>query len=417
MSFVCSAVAGARPLLGAIAALTLFLSAGAAVAADRQAAIVIDAGTRQVLYADDADALRYPASLTKIMTLFVTFDALDRGRLRPGQKLYVSQHAASQAPSSLGLRPGQTIALDDAIMGVVTKSANDAAVVLAEAIAGSESAFADQMTRRARQLGMASTTFRNASGLPNPDQRTTARDMATLAVAMLQHHAGHYRVFSTREFVFQGRVYGNHNKLLGNYEGTDGIKTGFINASGFNRVASVRRGERRLVGVVFGGNTGRERDAEMMRLLDAGFSGQLRGREELRTAAVAPPVAVEPASPTRARAARTVSQVADALNPIGTANAATTQRFEQGSGDYRTGWSVQVGAFSRPAAAELEAVRVIDRMPTAFSNTQATPMAVEDTKRKLHRARIGNLSEAEARDACRKLSRSKMTCLVVPPQG
>lgn len=241
---------------------------------NRTASILVDAASGAILHQANADALRYPASLTKIMTLYMVFDALDDGLLRLDQRIKTSPLAARQQPSKLGLAAGETIRVEDAILGLVTKSANDASVVLAEAVAGSEAEFALRMTAKARALGMTRTTFRNASGLPDRLQQTTARDMATLALAMLRDHKRRYGYFSRSEFTYDGAVHANHNRLLNAYEGMDGIKTGFINASGFNLVASATRDGRRLVGVVFGGNTAALRDREMVRLMDAGFNGR-----------------------------------------------------------------------------------------------------------------------------------------------
>jgi len=241
------------------------------IAEERYASLVVDAETGRVLAATNADHTLHPASLTKIMTLYMTFDALKRGALDLKQHLPVSAHAASMTPTELGLRAGDRITTEQAILGLVTKSANDAAAVLAEAIGGTEPEFSRRMTERAFDLGMNQSNFANASGLPNPLQVSSARDMALLALAMLRDHPAEYRYFSTLSFAYKGRVYPNHNRLLAAYKGTDGIKTGYVNASGYNLVASVQRDGRRLIGVVFGGSSGRARDAHMVSLLDDGF--------------------------------------------------------------------------------------------------------------------------------------------------
>ncbi len=229
--------------------------------------IVVDANSGKVLQAKEADAIRHPASLTKIMTLYLLFERIEAGKLKLESALEVSEHASEQAPTKLGLRPGQTIRVEDAIKGLVTKSANDAAVVVAEAIAGSEEAFAKQMTRKARALGMSKTVYRNASGLPDDEQVTTARDQATLGRAIQDRFPRQYRYFATTSFNFRGRVIRNHNQLLGRVDGVDGIKTGYTRASGFNLVSSVRRGNRHIVSVVLGGRSGRTRDAMMRDLI------------------------------------------------------------------------------------------------------------------------------------------------------
>jgi D-alanyl-D-alanine carboxypeptidase len=232
------------------------------------AAIVVDVNSGEVLHASNADSIRHPASLTKIMTLYLLFEQIEAGRLKLDSDLKVSAHAASQAPSKLGLRPGQTVEVEDAIKALVTKSANDVAVVVAEAIAGDEEDFAKLMTRKARALGMARTVYANASGLPNPDQVTTARDQATLGRAIQDRFPRLYRYFSTHTFHYHGRGMRNHNRLLGRVAGVDGIKTGYIRASGFNLVASMRRNDRHVVAVVMGGASGRARDARMHQLLE-----------------------------------------------------------------------------------------------------------------------------------------------------
>jgi D-alanyl-D-alanine carboxypeptidase len=229
--------------------------------------IIVDGNSGATLSANNPDASRHPASLTKIMTLYLLFERLDAGKMKLDTEMEVSAHASEQAPTKLGLRPGQTIRVEDAIKGLVTRSANDAAVVIAEAIAGDEGDFAKQMTRKARALGMTRTVYRNASGLPDDNQVTTARDQSTLGRAIQDRFPRYYRYFSTVAFNYRGHSIRNHNRLLGNVEGVDGIKTGYTRASGFNLVTSMRRGNRHLVGVVLGGRSGGSRDAAMRSLL------------------------------------------------------------------------------------------------------------------------------------------------------
>ncbi|MBI5318252.1 serine hydrolase [Bradyrhizobium sp.] len=231
------------------------------------ASIIVDGNSGAVLQSTNPDASRRPASLTKIMTLYLLFERLEAGKMTLDTQLPVSEHASEQAPTKLGLKPGQTLKVEDAIKGLVTRSANDAAVVVAEAIGGDESEFARMMTRKARALGMSKTVYRNASGLPNDEQITTARDQATLGRAIQDRFPRYYRYFATSTFVYRGNSIRNHNRLLGNVEGVDGIKTGYTRASGFNLVSSMRRGNRHLVGVVLGGRSGSSRDATMRSLL------------------------------------------------------------------------------------------------------------------------------------------------------
>ncbi|WP_213742107.1 D-alanyl-D-alanine carboxypeptidase [Bradyrhizobium sp. dw_411] len=229
--------------------------------------IIVDGNSGATLTSNNPDGSRHPASLTKIMTLYLLFERLDSGKMKLDTEMDVSEHASEQAPTKLGLRPGQTIRVEDAIKGLVTRSANDAAVVIAEAIAGDEDDFAKLMTRKARALGMSRTTYRNASGLPDDDQVTTARDQSTLGRAIQDRFPRYYRYFSTTAFNYHGHSIANHNHLLGTVEGVDGIKTGYTRASGFNLVTSMRRGNRHLVGVVMGGRSGGSRDAIMRGLL------------------------------------------------------------------------------------------------------------------------------------------------------
>ena len=231
------------------------------------ASIIVDGNSGATLTANNADALRHPASLTKIMTLYMLFEKLEQGKFKLDSEMEVSAHASSQSPTKLGLRPSSTLEVEDAIKALVTRSANDAAVVIAEAIAGDEDDFAKLMTRKARALGMTRTVYRNASGLPDEEQVTTARDQSILGRAIQDRFPKYYRYFSTNVFVYRGRPIRNHNRLLGSVEGIDGIKTGYTRASGFNLVSSIRRGNRHLVGVVLGGRSGGSRDAIMRNLL------------------------------------------------------------------------------------------------------------------------------------------------------
>src|SRR3954454_12802909 len=229
--------------------------------------IVVDGNSGATLTATNPDAVRHPASLTKIMTLYLLCERLESGKMKLDTEMPVSEHASEQSPTKLGLRPGQSIRVEDAIKGLVTRSANDAAVVIAEAIGGDEDDFAKLMTRKARALGMSRTVYVNASGLPADEQITTARDQATLGRAIQDRFPRYYRYFSTTAFVYHGHSIRNHNKLLGSVEGVDGIKTGYTRASGFNLVTSMRRGNRHLIGVVMGGRSGGSRDAAMRNLL------------------------------------------------------------------------------------------------------------------------------------------------------
>lgn len=233
--------------------------------------LVIDTTNGRALQARHPDVRRYPASLTKMMTLYLLFEALDRRKIKLNSLMRASRHAAAQPPTSLGLNPGDTIRVDDAIRALVTKSANDVAALVGEALAGTESRFASRMTSKARTLGMRNTVFANASGLPHPSHRTTARDMAILAKALLRDFPHRYHYFSTRRFSYRGSVHANHNRLLGHYRGLDGMKTGFTRDSGYNLVASARRNGHRLIGVALGCHSAQGRNDLIARALDAGF--------------------------------------------------------------------------------------------------------------------------------------------------
>ena len=233
----------------------------------KHAAMILDANTGAVLHSDNADELRYPASLTKMMTLYLAFETLKSGRMSMSDRVKISQEAASQAPSKLDLEPGESLSVSEAIRALVTKSANDVAVALAEKVGGSQKNFVRLMNARARDLGMTKTHFENASGLPNDDQVTTARDMVTLGLHLQDDFPEYYPLFATGSFSFGRKTYRNHNTMLRTFQGIDGIKTGYTRASGFNLVSSVRRGERHVVGAVFGGSSAAARNGEMRNLL------------------------------------------------------------------------------------------------------------------------------------------------------
>ena len=269
----CSALTMFAVLGTAAAAPTAALAQGGAslFQHEKYAAVVVDANSGEVLYARRADEPRYPASITKIMTLYLTFEALATGRLSPGDKLTISAHATRQAPSRLGLRVGEQITVDAAIRAITVLSANDIAVAMAERIGGTEPHFADLMTLRARELGMDHTHFANANGLPNPRQITTARDIAILSRAVMRDYPQYYSYFGVKEFQYQGRDITNHNHLLGRVEGVDGLKTGYTGAAGFNLAASAKRNGKRLIAVVLGGSSTAARDENVEDLINGGF--------------------------------------------------------------------------------------------------------------------------------------------------
>ncbi len=417
----------ARRAALACLALALFAAAlfGAAPAQARYAALVMDADTGRVLYARNADTRRYPASLTKIMTLYMVFDALERGKWTMRTRLKVSRRAARQPPTRLGLRPGSAISVRDAILALVTRSANDVAAVVAENMAGTEARFAARMTKRARSLGMSRTVFRNASGLPNRKQKSTARDMARLAVAIRRDFPQYYKFFRVKSFRYGKRVYRNHNKLLRRYAGTDGIKTGYTRASGFNLVAAANRRGHRLIGVVFGGKTGPRRDRHMMKLLDRGFArmGRIARHRapplpEPRpgTTWAAPPamaaVALPVVSPrhgaARHAAAARRAAAAPALPAAAPARVAPPLPPSER-------WGIQVGVYSgaAPARAAIAIARAYLRGDLAGAR-DAVGRALRHGGT-IHRARVMGLTEAEARAACAALTARRLPCSPVPP--
>lgn len=363
-------------------------------ASAKYASMVIDADTGQVLHSVNADTRNYPASLTKIMTLYMVFDALEAGTLTMDTQLSVSSYAAGQEPSKLGLTRGQTISVEDAVLALVTKSANDVAVVIAEGLGGTEAEFAKMMTQRARELGMSRTTFRNASGLPNRRQLSTARDMALLGIRIREDHSEYYEYFATTHFRYSGRTYKNHNTLLSSYEGTDGIKTGYTRASGFNLVASVERDGYRLIGVVFGGDSGAERDRHMKTLLDKGFEKLFENRQpSADLVALALPEEEVPA-------------MEEAL-PQGDAAADVDLSEIQA-----TKWSIQVGAFSNPTSARTVAQQAVTRLGSLGDDM----VVVIDEAGRLHRSRVAGFDRQGAYDACRALKTQDMDCIVFAPR-
>jgi D-alanyl-D-alanine carboxypeptidase len=295
------------------------------------AAMVVDAKTGRTLHAQNEDALRHPASVTKVMTLYLLFEQLERGKISLSTPLRVSANAARQAPSKLGLDPGETIEVEDAIKALVTKSANDIAVVVAENLGGSEEAFAEQMTRKARALGMGRTVYRNASGLPDPEQVTTARDLTILARAIQDRFPKYYRFFQTRVFNYAGSAYRNHNKLLGRVEGVDGIKTGFTRASGFNLMTNARTNDRHIVAVVLGGRSGASRDQAMASLVRSTLPRAYAGARQAPVVAEAadrprPAVVAEASKPHGADINIETTAATPSRPSIGTGDTSTTRR-------------------------------------------------------------------------------------------
>jgi D-alanyl-D-alanine carboxypeptidase len=401
----------------------------------RDAYLILDASSGRELSSDNPDELRHPASLTKLMTIYLTFSALDSGRLSLGDGLPVSVNALNAPPTKMGLPPGGTVSVRDATMALVTRSANDAAVVLAEALGGDEASFAQMMTGKARQLGMSQTVFRNASGLPNREQVTTARDMARLAYALMRDFPHYYPVFSVQSWPYRGRSLENHNRMLGSYDGADGLKTGYTNASGFNLVMSAMRDNRRLIGVVMGGDSAGQRDRMMAILMDQGFAtaatmrlspwtnirkppsarytaasfdpGLVLPESAPRLAATAQPLAGFAAAPPAAPAPQAEQRVAALAVPP------SAQGGVAPSGGPAIGtWVIQVGSFNDGQAAQLALERAASAL-VDLSSAAATVDEVQMANKTFHRARLTNLSQAQAMDGCQRLEKRKIYCSAI----
>lgn len=392
--------------------LTLILALLAAPQAQaRYASIVIDSDTGEVLHETNADTRNHPASLTKMMTLYLTFEALENGDFFLKKELSVSRRAAGMPASKLGLTRRDKITVEQAILALVTKSANDVAVVLAEALADKETKFAKVMTKKARSLGMKRTNFRNASGLPNRGQLSTARDMAILAQALLRNFPQYYDYFSTKQFDYKGQVYRNHNRLLKQYKGADGIKTGYIRASGFNLVASATRNGQRLIAVVFGGKSPKSRDRQVAKLLNSGFT-RLAANDP---AGIENIPGVPPRKPVFALAATTDNGESEDTTMMEMA-AAEIIPSEIGSAEDTTpdeNWGVQVGAYYRYNPAQRAANKAAKQFPELLGQSRVMITHIKGRRGRIYRARLIGLSELSARKACVRLASAKVDCLVV----
>lgn len=394
-----------------LAMLWSLFPANPVLASSRSASIVIDADSGAVLHESHADASRYPASLTKMMTLYLLFEAIEQHKMTLDSRMPVSVHAASMPPTNIGLRAGDSISVREAIPALIVRSANDVAAVVAEALGASEPNFGRMMTEKAHKLGMHSTTFRNASGLPDSEQKTTARDMVTLSARLIKDFPKYYHYFSTQSFNYKGTTYKSHNRMVRNTPGVDGLKTGFIRASGFNVATSAKRGNRRVVAVVMGGNTAAARDQQMAQLLDRSFnqgvtslasntvnsrtiSAGLPAERKEKAGAQAPHAKSAPASEVRQSAGK--PSVSPQSQP---------QKVAMPMDD---SWAVQIGSYQESNRAHAQAQVAARWIPGEVVITE-----VEISNRKLYRARLVGLQESQARTACQNLVRHGMGCLVV----
>lgn len=371
----------------------------------KYASFIINENTKRIYHNANADTRNYPASLTKIMTLYLVFDALKSKKISMSSKFKVSKRATRQPPSKLNLSTGSNITVKNAILALVTKSANDVATVIAENLGKSERNFARLMTRKAKKLGMTRTTFRNASGLPNRGQLSTARDMATLGIAIRKNHPKFFKLFKTKSFIYKGVKYTNHNNLLGSYSGTDGIKTGYTNASGFNLVASVERNGQRIIGVVFGGKKARSRDKHMVTLLNKYFKTSL-SKPLVR---IAKPSELPKTRPKIVVAEKNIKNFKippEIINNII-------------PNDIEEDWFIQIGAFKNRLNAHKAARNARNIVPEQLGNLPAslskiTKSSTNNNLQYLWRVRFVELAENQARSVCAELWTSGLSCIPLP---
>ena len=371
----------------------------------KYASFIINENTKRIYHNANADTRNYPASLTKIMTLYLVFDALKSKKISMSSKFKVSKRATRQPPSKLNLSSGSNITVKNAILALVTKSANDVATVIAENLGKSERNFARLMTRKAKKLGMTRTTFRNASGLPNRGQLSTARDMATLGIAIRKNHPNFFKLFKTKSFIYKGIKYTNHNNLLGSYSGTDGIKTGYTNASGFNLVASVERNGQRIIGVVFGGKKARSRDKHMVTLLNKYFKTSL-SKPLVR---IAKPSELPKIRPKIVMAEKNIKNFK--IPPKITNNIIPNNVEED--------WFIQIGAFKNRLNAHKAARNARNIVPEQLGNLPAslskiTKSSTNNNLQYLWRVRFVELAENQARSVCAELWTSGLSCIPLP---
>lgn len=430
------------------------LSDNSAYANGKYAGIVIDAKTGKTLYSYKADAIRYPASLTKMMTMYMMFEAFAERKMTKTTRIRMSKYAASKPPSKLGIRAGRSIAAEHAVYALATKSANDVAAAVAEHLGGTEGNFAKLMTRKARQLGMSRTTFKNASGLTSKGQVTTARDMAKLGVALREHFPQYYKYFQTRNFKYAGKNYRNHNRLLGQIKGVDGIKTGYTRASGFNLVSSVQSGRRSIVAVVLGGRSGKSRNAQMAKMIKRYLPKASRGnKRQLIASRKSSNIVVASASssvklPKRGpvpqfRAVQVAKAEVNVNQPVVVASASSfnqqsvQQRLNQsiapvpavrptsevayvdplttaGVPNKPTGWVIQIGA----AGDKQGAIGLLKKMQAKFPRTLGSKQLYTETVVKgnttLHRARfVGFSGKDDARKVCNIIKKKRFACLAI----
>ena len=338
----------------------------------KKAAIVIDFETKEVLFEVNADTKNYPASLTKIMTLYILFDYLESGKLNNQSLLKVSGVAASRSPSKLYLEEGSSIKVEDAVIALIIKSANDVATVVAENISGTEREFAKLMTKYARELGMSNTTFKNASGLPNRAQLTSARDISILSHALISNFPKKYKLFKQEKFIYKGKTYKTHNRLMQTYEGADGIKTGYIRASGFQLAFSAVKDNKRLIGVIFGGDTGKQRDKSLKIIMDKEFA-ELGINNKVKKKSI---VKKE------------------------------TKKIKKNS------YSIVVGTFKYRNSAEKQIKLIKIKYPKTTNSKKSNIILIKVSGKQLYESRFENFSKKEAYAACKRLKKYNRDCFI-----
>jgi len=386
----------------------------------KYASIVVNETTGKVLYSRNADKKLFPASLTKVMTLYILFEELEEGRITMDTRMKVSKVAAGRSPSKLGLKAGSTIKVKDAMLALITKSANDVATVIAEHLGGTERKFAKRMTRKARALGMTRTNFRNASGLPHSKQHSTARDMARLAIAIRKDFPQYFPYFKTQTYTWKGKRFKNHNTLLRTFKGTDGIKTGYTRASGFNLIATTERNSTRLVGVVFGGRTGSSRDKHMKYLLAKQFDSLPRFTKPVVRQARAPVRQQLPVPPQKPRVVALAAVNDPPPNPSPPLRRPSSDLPElidpalPETTSAPSSWGIQIGSFSKRHRAHIAARnarkladQIIPLQPARLSEVQYGEVT-------FWQVQFTGVDEDNARAACILLHRSGMACIVVP---
>lgn len=362
-----------------------------AIAHASVSSIVIDAESGSVLYANNADERRYPASLTKLMTLYITFNALENNTLKLDDELKISHTAANRSPSRLNLTPGKTIDVRTAILGTIVKSANDCATVLGEALAKDERSFAILMTQTAKKLGMKNTTFKNASGLQHSKQKTTARDMAILAAALYHHFPQYYSWFSIPSFEYNGKTYKTHNFLLKNFEGADGMKTGFTAAAGYNIVTSAKRGNHRVIAVTMGHNQQETRDKTVYAMMDKTLDNMDAAKQV-----------------DSKRLFAEINKNVPKTTKVKLASAGTYLPKTSKNGK----WAVQVGSFGNYGAAQKHAQKIKNKLAGKFSVRGIDIEKFNLNGQTMYRSKLIGMNKNEAGKACRLLQKNRLSCMV-----